>query len=58
VPKEQLQANLPPPSSYRSLHSRPTCPPGSINSRNQFRRYLFGLNGHFSRPWSSTKDRR
>jgi len=27
VPKEQLQANLPPPSSYRSLHSRPTCAP-------------------------------
>jgi pimeloyl-ACP methyl ester carboxylesterase len=27
VTKEQLQANLPPPSSYRSLHSRPTCAP-------------------------------
>ena len=27
VTKEQLQANLPPPSSYTSLHSQPTCAP-------------------------------
>src|SRR5580693_7376275 len=27
VTKEQLQADLPPPPSYRSLHSRPTCAP-------------------------------